>query len=104
MNKFIDYRSLIFEKKKGKYLFLIANTDQHRKKQYALMEHIGHWTKNRSFFFFFGSFGIEGLENFIIQNDKNIIKKILNGIEKMTRIDKKLMLVNIKFSKDAFKI
>ena len=56
------------------------------------------------FFFFFGSFGIEGLENFIIQNDKNIIKKILNGIEKMTRIDKKLMLVNIKFSKDAFKI
>ena len=55
-------------------------------------------------FFFFGSFGIEGLENFIIENDKNIIKKILNGIEKMTRTDKKLMLVNIKFSKDAFKI
>ena len=55
-------------------------------------------------FFFFGSFGIEGLENFIIENDKNIIKKILNGIEKITRTDKKLMLVNIKFSKDAFKI
>ena len=60
--------------------------------------------KTDLFVFFFGSFGIEGLENFIIQNDKNIIKKILNGIEKMTRTDKKLMFVNIKFSKDAFKI
>ena len=67
-----------------------------------MVKKIGNWTKNRSFFF--GSFGIEGLENFIIENDKNIIKKILNGIEEMTRIDKKLMLVNIKFSKDAFKI
>ena len=47
---------------------------------------------------FFGSFGIKGLENFIIQGDKNIIKNIFNGIEKMTRTDKKLMLVNIKFS------
>ena len=49
------------------------------------------------------SFGIEGLKNFIIQDDKYIIEKILNAIGKMTRTNKKLTLVNIKFSKGAYK-
>ena len=56
--------------------------------------------------FFFDSFGIEGLKNLIKQDNKNIIDKILNGIEKMTRTDKKLTLVtllNITFSMDVYK-
>ena len=52
---------------------------------------------------FFYSFRIEGSKNFIIQDNKNIIQKILNGIEKMTRTDIKLTLVNTKFSTDAYK-
>ena len=55
------------------------------------------------FLFFFYLFGIEGFKYFIVQGDRNTIKNILNGIEKMTRTDKKLALVNIKFSMDAYK-
>ena len=51
---------------------------------------------------FFDSLGIECLKNFTIQDAKNIIKKILNGVEKMIT-DKKLTLVNIRFSMDADK-
>ena len=39
--------------------------------------------------FFFNSFGLDGLEHFIIQDDRNIIEKILVGTEKMIRTDKK---------------
>ena len=56
--------------------------------------------------FFFDSFGIEGLKNLIKQDNKKIIDKILNGIEKMTRTDKKLTLVtlvNITFSMDVYR-
>ena len=56
--------------------------------------------------FFFDSFGIEGLKNLIKQDNKKIIDKIPNGIEKMTRTDKKLTLVtlvNITFSMDVYK-
>ena len=56
--------------------------------------------------FFFDSFGIEGLKNLIKQDNKKIIDKILNGIEKITRTDKKLTLVtlvNITFSMDVYK-
>ena len=52
---------------------------------------------------FFYPFGIEGLKNLIVQGDKNTIKKVFNGIEKMTKTEKKLTLVNIKYSMDAYK-
>lgn len=38
-----------------------------------------------------------------MQGDKNTIKKVLNGMEKMTKTDKKLTLVNIQYSMDAYK-
>ena len=44
MNKFIDYKSMIFEKK-GKYPFLIANTDSSDKKG-------AYWTMNQKNTFF----------------------------------------------------
>ena len=90
---------MIFEKK-GKNLFLIANTDSSDKDG-------THWDSildiEPKTDFFFYSFGIESLKNFIIQDDKKIVEKILSGIEKMTRTDNKLMLVNIKLSMDAYK-
>ena len=101
MNKFIDYRSLIFEKKASIRFqqLILTSTEKNSTHWWSILD-----IEPKTDLFFFGSFGIKGLENFIIQGDKNIIKNILNGIEKMTRTDKKLMLVNIKFSKDAFKI
>ena len=48
--------------------------------------------------FFFNSFGLDGLKHFIIQDDRNVIEKILFGTEKMTRTDNKITLCNISFN------
>ena len=54
-------------------------------------------------YIFFDTFGIEGLKHFIIQDDKKIVEKILIGIEKMDRSDKKITLCKIKFNMSAYK-
>ena len=72
MNKFIDDAAMISEKK-GKYPFIIANTDS--------SENVGtHWwsilnIEPEQDIFFFDSSGLDGLKHFIIQDDQNIIKK-----------------------------
>ena len=86
--------------KKRQVSFLIANTDSAEKNGTHWWSILDIEPKTDLFFY---SFGIEGSKNFIIQDNKNIIEKILNGIEKMTRTDKKLTLVNTKFSMDAYK-
>ena len=52
---------------------------------------------------FFDTFGVDGLESFIIQDDKKVIPKILFGTEQLTRTDNKITLVSIKFSLNAYK-
>ena len=86
--------------KKRQVSFLIANTDSAEKNGTHWWSILDIEPKTDLFFY---SFGIEGSKNFIIQDNKNIIQKILNGIEKMTRTDIKLTLVNTKFSTDAYK-
>ena len=49
-------------------------------------------------FFFYYSFGVDGLKSFIRQDDKKVIEKILFGTEQLTRIDNEITLENIKFS------
>ena len=100
MTKFIDYKSMMFEKK-GKYPFLIANNDGSDKKG-------THWwsifdIEPKTDIFFFDTFGVDGQKSFIIQDDKKVIKKILFGTEQLTRTDNKITLVNIKFNLNACK-
>ena len=62
------------------YPFLIANTDRSNKDG-------THWWSTLNIspskeIFLFNSFGTEGLKNFIIQDDRKIINKVLKGIEK----------------------
>ena len=45
--------------------------------------------------FFFFSFGVNGLKNFIIQDDKKVIEKTFFGTEKLTRADNKITLLNL---------
>ena len=52
---------------------------------------------------FFDMLGIDGLKSFIIQDDQKVIEKILFGTKQLTRTDKKVTLVNIKFSLNACK-
>ena len=99
MNKFINHAAMISDR--GKYPFIIANTDAEGK--------LGvHWwsildIEPRNDIFFFDSFGIEGLKYFIIQDDKNTVEKILLGIKKMDRSDKKITLCKIEFNMGAYK-
>ena len=63
-----------------------------------------YWTSNREMnFFFFESFGLEGLKQFIIQDDIKIIEKILVGIDKIDKSDQKITLCKIKFNLGACK-
>ena len=100
MNIFIDYKSMKSEKK-GKYPFWIANTNSSDKNSthcWSILD-----SEPKTDIFLFDSFGVDGLKNFIIQDDKNVIEKIRFGTEQLTRTDNKVALVNIKFNLNACK-
>ena len=89
INKFINHAAMISEKK-GKYPFVIANSDSGEKGG-------THWwsifdIEPKTDIFFFDSFGLDGLKHFIKQDDRSIIEKILFGTEKITRTDNKITL------------
>ena len=73
MNRFINHAAMISET--GKYPFVIANTDADNKPD------VHRWSildiESRNYVFFLDSFGIEGLKHFIIQDNKEILEKIL---------------------------
>ena len=99
MNRFIDHASMISDQ--GKYPFIIANRDASDKPGV-------HWWSildidHRNDIFFFDSFGLDGLNHFIVQDDKPIVDKILLGVEQMTRTDKKITLCRVKFNLGAWK-
>ena len=100
MNKFINHAAMI-SGKKGKYPFIIANTDNSSKGG-------THWwsildIEPKTDIFFFDSFGLDGLWHFIIQDDRKIIEKNFFGTEKMARTDNKITLVNIRFKLNVCK-
>ena len=97
MNKFVNFQQIM--KIRGtNYPFLISNTDSFDK--------VGtHWwgildIHLKAEIFFFDWFGLDGLKNFVIQDDQKIVQK--KEIEKMTKTDNKLTLVKINFSLKAF--
>ena len=99
MNKFIDHAAMISDK--GKYPLIIANTDSSEKPGV-------HWwsildIRPKTDIFSFNSFGLDGLNHFIVQDDKPIVEKILEGVEKMTRADKKITLSKVRFNLQASK-
>ena len=66
MNKFINHSEMIKEKK-GKYPFIIANTDDSSEKGTHWWSILSlNWKMNC---FLFDSFGLEGLKHFITQED-----------------------------------
>ena len=99
MNRFIDYKTMIFFKKKGNYPFIIANTDRDDRDG-------THWwsimdIEPKTDLLLFDTFGVDGLKSFIIQEDQKVIEKMLFITAQLTRKDKKITLVNIKFSLNA---
>ena len=100
MNKFIDPAAMIFQKN-GKYSFVVANTDNSSQSG-------AHWwsvldIEPKTDIFFFDSFDVDGLKNFVIQDDKKVIEEILFETDQMKRTDDKITLVNIRFNLNACK-
>ena len=94
VTKFISFHEMMIEK--NRYPFIIMNTDRSDKNG-------THWWSfldlhERKEIFLFDSFGFEGFKEFIIGNDRNILNKILFGIEKLKKKNKKVTLITLKFS------
>ena len=78
VTKFVSFHEMMIEK--NRYPFIIMNTDRSDKNG-------AHWWSflnlhKKKEIFLFDSFGFEGFKEFIIDNDRNILNKILFGIEK----------------------
>ena len=99
MSKFISHVAMIEDS--VKFPFIIANTDASDKPG------VYWWSilniEPRTDIFFFDSYGTDGLKHFIIQDDRQIVDKILIGIETMDRTDEKITLCKIKFNLGACK-
>ena len=79
ITKFISFHEMMLDEKK-KYPFIIMNTDRNNRKG-------EHWWSfldlhEKKEIFLFDSFGFEGFKEFVLSDDKNILNKILYGLEK----------------------
>ena len=96
MNQFFDFKKMM---RKKKYPFLIANTDWSDKKSthwYSVLDIAG-----KQDFLLFGSFGIKGLKNFIVNDDEKILQKVLKGVQNLKEDKSEINLVNVNFSKSS---
>ena len=81
---------------KNRYLFIIMNTDRSNKND-------THWWSfldlhPRKEIFLFESFGFERFKEFIVEDERKTLNKILLGIEKLFKKDNKVTLITLKFS------
>ena len=95
INKFISFHQMAREKTK-KYPFIIMNTDRAN-------EPGTHWWSfldlhPRKEIFLFDRLVFTGFTKFVIDNDINILNKILFGIQKFKKKDNKVTIVTLKFS------
>ena len=93
--KFISFHQMAREKTK-KYPFIIMNTDRSDKSG-------THWWScldlhEKKEIFLFDSFGFTGFKRFVIDNDVNILNKILYSLQKFQKKDQKITIITIKFS------
>ena len=85
----------MISEKKGKYPFIVANTDAIRKSRTHWWSILDIEPKADKFFFY--SFGVDGLKTLLLKTIEKVIEKVLFKTEQMTRTDNKITLVNIKF-------
>ena len=91
INRFIYYHSIMKDRSKVKYPFIIMNTDR--------SDRAGtHWWSfldlhQKKEIFLFDSFGFEGFKKLIIDNDRKVLNKVLFGLKS----DRKITLISVKF-------
>ena len=100
INKFISYHSIIKNRSKVKYPFIIMNTDRSDRAGTHWWSFLDLHPKKE--IFLFDSFGFEGFKKFIIDNDKSVLNKVLFGLNKFEKSDRKIKLISVKFSMSEY--
>ena len=100
INKFISYHSIIKDRSKVKYPFIIMNTDRSDRAGTHWWSFLDLHPKKE--IFLFDSFGFEGLKKFIIDNDKKLLNKVLFNLNKFEKSDRKITLISIRFSMQEY--
>ena len=72
------------------------NTDRNNRKGEHWWSFLDLHEKKKKFLF--DSFGFEGFKEFVLNDDKNILNKILYGLEKFQKKDSKITIISLKFS------
>ena len=96
INKFISYHSIIKDRSRVKYPFIIMNTDRSDRAGTHWWSFLDLHPKKE--IFLFDSFGFEGLKKFIIDNDKKLLNKVLYNLNNFKKSDRKITLISLKFS------
>ena len=96
INRFISYHSIIKDRSKVKYPFIIMNTDRSDRAGTHWWSFLDLHQKKETFLF--DSFGFEGFKKFIIDNDRKVLNKVLFGLNKFQKSDHKITLISVKFS------
>lgn len=60
------------------------------------------WFSSKNKIFSFDSFGFNGIKEFIIQDEKSIIYKIIYDVNTFYRIDDKITLISVQFSVNKY--
>ena len=100
INKFISYHSIMKDRSKLKYPFIIMNTDRSDRAGTHWWSFLDLHPKKE--IFLFDSFGFEGLKKFIIDNDKKLLNKVLFNLNKFEKSDRKITLISIRFSMQEY--
>ena len=100
INRFISYHSIMKDRSKVKYPFIIMNTDRSDRAGTHWWSFLDLHPKKE--IFLFDSFGFEGFKKFIIDNDRKVLNKVLFGLNKFQKSDHKITLISIKFSMSEY--
>ena len=84
----------------GRYPFIIINTNRSDKKGTHWWSFLDLHPKKE--IFLFDSFGFEGFKEFLLQDDRKTLNKILYGIKKLEKKDKKVTIIPLTFSMNEY--
>ena len=83
------------------YLFIIKNTDRSDRKGTHWWSFLDLHPKKE--IFLFDSFGFDGFKEFLLQDDKKTLNKILYGIKGFKKRDSKITVITLTFSMEEYK-
>ena len=95
VKRFINFHSMMTETG-ARYPFIIMNTNCSDKKGTHWWSFLDLHPKKRNFLF--DSFRFEGFKEFLLQNDRKTLNKLLHGIKNLKKKDEKLTIITLTFS------